>query len=262
MLCVIEDIGLRNYQEDRHSICFNFFKDFHYFSVFDGHGDEKVAVFLKLYFLKIITNELIKSYPQISIEKCLYNAMKTANKIIPYNISVNAGSTAIIIIKQNTNIYVANIGDSRVVINNFDKAVQVTEDHKPDVPAEYNRIINLGGKVTKDIYGIARINNILSLSRSIGDFNLLPYISWVPDIYRMQITDANKYLIAATDGLWDVFENQELVNYINNNLSEFNNDLQHIDNRMSVLCKNLLKIARLKGSKDNITILLLTLCNY
>jgi serine/threonine protein phosphatase PrpC len=63
MLYTIEDIGLRNYQEDRHSICFNFFQDFHYLAVFDGHGDDKVAIFLKLYLKDVIKRELINFYP-------------------------------------------------------------------------------------------------------------------------------------------------------------------------------------------------------
>lgn len=259
MLYVIEDIGSRKYQEDKHSICFNFFKNFHYFSVFDGHGDDKVAIFLKLHLKDIIKTELNKSYQKISIEQCLYNAIKIINTIIPYNIGLHSGSTVIVIIKQQDKIFIINIGDSRVITNNFNKAIQITEDHKPDVPSEYKRITDLGGSVTEDIYGTYRINNILSLSRAIGDFHLLPYISSEPDIYSMKINKSNKYLIAATDGLWDVFDNQELINYINKFIENIDLELNNHEKKISSICKNLIKIARKKGSKDNITILLLIL---
>lgn len=255
MLCAIEDIGQRNYQEDRHSICFNFFKEFHYFAVFDGHGDDKVSVFLKLYLKDVIKTELHNSYPQKTIEQCLFNSFIKISSILPKEISMHSGSTALVILKHNNILYVANVGDSRVIINNNDKAISISEDHKPSDISEYNRIIALGGKVIRDNYGTHRVNGTLSLSRAIGDIYLKPYVSSIPDIYTVKLSNANNYLIAASDGLWDVFDNQELVNLINNN-----NIIQDKnDNKLKTICKKIVSLARSKGSGDNITILFLML---
>jgi serine/threonine protein phosphatase PrpC len=255
MLYTIEDIGLRNYQEDRHSICFNFFQDFHYLAVFDGHGDDKVAIFLKLYLKDVIKRELINFYPSKTIEQCLFNAFKKLDAILPKDIAMNSGSTALVIIKQDNILYIANVGDSRVIINNNETAIPISEDHKPSDILEYNRIKKLGGHVIKDSYGTARVNGILSLSRAIGDIYLTPYVSSVPDIYTVKLSKANNYLIAASDGLWDVFDNQELINLINDN----NILIDKNDNKLKNMCKKMVSLARLKGSADNITILLLIL---
>lgn len=252
MLIAIQDKGLRNYQEDRYTFQYNFFKNFNYFAVFDGHGDDKVSNFLKYNFMNIIKEQLEKYYPSTSIEQCLYNSFIKIHETIPYEIGKNSGSTALISIQNNNIFYIANIGDSRAIINDGNFSKQITIDHKPNVSNEYLRIRKLGGNVTKDNNGVWRINNRLALSRAFGDFTSLPYISYIPDIFKIKINNNNNYLIMASDGLWDVCDNQEIINIINN--SYVKNDQQ-----ISIICKKLLQVSRSKGSTDNITILFIVL---
>jgi protein phosphatase PTC4 len=45
-------------------------------------------------------------------------------------------------------ILTANLGDSRaIVVNSSGTYKQITTDHKPELPAELQRIINSGGRV-------------------------------------------------------------------------------------------------------------------
>lgn len=258
MLYVIEDIGGREYHEDRHCIEFNIYKDIHYFAVFDGHGNEKVAVFMKMFFKDILKIELGKSN-RIPIEQCLYNAFLRLQTIIPKDIAINSGSTALVILKQGNTLYVANVGDSRAIMSSNKKAIPITEDHKPNKKEEYDRITQLGGFVIRDPYGTPRVNGTLALSRAIGDFYLSPYVSWVPDIYTVKLNPSNKYLVAASDGLWDVYDNQELVDYINSFV--FNNSSSNTTQSKlyNTLCIDLLRRTRSKGSSDNVTIMLFVL---
>lgn len=62
--------------------------------------------------------------------------------------------------------YTANIGDSRAVLCRAGSAVALSNDHKPDLPSEHNRIQKAGGFVEKN-----RINGSLNLSRAFGDFD-------------------------------------------------------------------------------------------
>ena len=257
MLYVIEDIGSRDYQEDRNHVILNFYKDFNYFAVFDGHGDHKVSSFLKLYFADILKSELLANGNE-PIEKTLFSAFNRLNKILPKNIATHAGSTALIVLQNESVMYVANVGDSRAIINNGEKAHSITIDHKPDLEKEYTRIQRDGGFVTRDPFGVARVNGTLAMSRAVGDFYLQPFVSWVPDIFTVKLLKSNRFVVVASDGVWDVLSNQHVVDIVNNGLKQ--NDL-NIDPKktMNIISRNLLKESRIRGSGDNITILLLIL---
>ena len=93
------------------------------------------------------------------------------NSFMPKNsddIALGTGCTACSALITPTEIYVANAGDSRAVLakKSGDKlvAVELSTDHKPDLPEEKSRIEKAGGFVEEN-----RVKGILNLSRSIGD---------------------------------------------------------------------------------------------
>lgn len=64
-----------------------------------------------------------------------------------------SGTTASIVVIRQDRMYVAHVGDSAVVLgvqdhpsDEFIRAVEVTQDHKPDLPKERERIEGLGGR--------------------------------------------------------------------------------------------------------------------
>lgn len=80
------------------------------------------------------------------------------------NIAMYTGCTASVILVTDTDIYCANAGDSRSVVSNSGKAIEMSVDHKPDLPSEKYRIEKAGGFVEEN-----RVKGILNLSRSLGD---------------------------------------------------------------------------------------------
>lgn len=83
-------------------------------------------------------------------------------------IAFNAGCTACSALITPTQIIVANSGDSRCVLakRNGTKytAVDLSVDHKPDLPSEKQRIERAGGFVED-----SRVKGVLALSRALGD---------------------------------------------------------------------------------------------
>ena len=64
-----------------------------------------------------------------------------------------SGTTASVVIIRGQRMYVAHVGDSAVVLgvqddplDQFIRAVEVTQDHKPELPRERERIEGLGGR--------------------------------------------------------------------------------------------------------------------
>lgn len=241
MIYVIEDKNKREYMEDTHCIEFNIYNNYDYFGIFDGHGSDKVAIFAKLYLKEIIKKELSIASKQCE-EETLLKSLRIFNNILPKDISQDAGSTAVVILRKEKTYWIANIGDSRIIMNSNKIAVSISEDHKPNLEREYKRITDLGGFVV-NMYGVPRLMGNLALSRALGDFNLVPYVTWEPDIYKVECNASNQFFIAASDGLFDVLSNQEAVNII----------LSSVD--IAESCKKLVHIAKVKGSTDNITVL-------
>ena len=75
------------------------------------------------------------------------------------------GCTACVSLVTPNKIYVANAGDSRAVAALDKASYELSEDHKPENKNERKRIENASGFVEDN-----RVNGILNLSRSIGDF--------------------------------------------------------------------------------------------
>lgn len=65
----------------------------------------------------------------------------------------------------NKTLYIASVGDSQCIIsaNKYRKLISV--EHNPNHPDEKRRIEAAGGKVKNN-----RVNGLLSMSRSLGDF--------------------------------------------------------------------------------------------
>jgi serine/threonine protein phosphatase PrpC len=80
------------------------------------------------------------------------------------NIALYTGCTACVAIITETEIICANAGDSRCVLSNDGKAIEMSMDHKPDLPTEKARIEKAGGFVEEN-----RVKGVLNLSRSLGD---------------------------------------------------------------------------------------------
>lgn len=156
------------------------------------------------------------------------------------------GTAALVVLVENDRkrLIVANAGDQRAVVAKGDIAVAITTDHKPDEPGERLRIYDLGGFVNEQ----KRVNGILALSRSLGDSDLQPYVTYVPEVNFVDLSSGDyRFLIIACDGLWDVVSNQKAIEIVN----------KHIDPIRAAAA--LRDYAHLLGSTDNISVIVFRL---
>uniref|UniRef100_A0A7N6BXS7 protein-serine/threonine phosphatase n=1 Tax=Anabas testudineus TaxID=64144 RepID=A0A7N6BXS7_ANATE len=131
----------------------------------------------------------------------------------------DSGTTAVVALIRGKQLIVANAGDSRCVVSERGKAVDMSYDHKPEDEVELARIKNAGGKVTMD----GRVNGGLNLSRAIGDHfykrnKALPpeeqMISAMPDVKVLTLNEDHDFMVIACDGIWNVLSSQEVVDFI------------------------------------------------
>ena len=165
---------------------------------------------------------------------------KVDNKIKDLNL-LNIGSTACIVYitkeKVKKVLYSANIGDTRSLLISGNDYKRLSYDHRATDPEEFKRIVQEGGIV----FG-GRVYGTLMLSRAFGDWELKTYgVSSEPHVTKINISENDKYVIIATDGVWDTLDDDDVFQMSKN-----------IDNSKD-LCDNIVGKALDKGSMDNIS---------
>ena len=230
--------GWRSNMEDAHLAEMHLDNRHSLFGVFDGHGGVEVAKYCSIYLPNILANN--QNYKNGNYEQALKESFielddvllkdETGSILKEYKVSNEgmesyAGATANVVLVTETDIYVANTGDSRCYLYTKDKKLEMLSfDHKPDNDIEYKRIIEAGGTVSE-----GRVNENLNLSRAIGDLeykrnaNLKPeqqIISAMPDIVTRKITDDIGFLLMGCDGVWETLTAEEICEGIQQRLSQ------------------------------------------
>ncbi|KAL1300703.1 probable protein phosphatase 2C 52 [Arachis ipaensis] len=144
-----------------------------------------------------------------------------------------SGSTAVTIVKQGSNLFMSNIGDSRAIMGSKDSndsmvAIQLTIDLKPDLPKEAERIKRCKGRVfaLQDEPEVPRVwlpfddAPGLAMARAFGDFCLKDYgVISIPEFSYRLLTDKDEFIVLASDGVWDVLSNEEVVEIVSTALT-------------------------------------------
>ncbi|KAK4353338.1 hypothetical protein RND71_028856 [Anisodus tanguticus] len=213
--------------------------------VFDGHGENGHRVSkLVMNKLPYLLLKLILFLPKITSPKqnvadknfnkwkeaCL-SSFKVMDKDIKSLEKLDcscSGTTAVVAIKQDDDLIIANLGDSRAVLGRKTEegvieAVQLTTDLKPSLPSEAERIRKCDGRVLalKEEPHIQRVwlphrdAPGLAMSRAFGDFMLKDYgIISKPDVSYHHISPNDQFIVLATDGVWDVLSNDDVVSIV------------------------------------------------
>ncbi|VVA95088.1 unnamed protein product [Arabis nemorensis] len=265
----------------------------HFFGVYDGHGGYQVADYCRdrLHFalaeeIERIKDELCKRNTgegrQVQWEKVFTSCFLTvdgeiggkisravvgsSDKVLEAVASETVGSTAVVALVCSSHIVVSNCGDSRAVLFRGKEAMPLSVDHKPDREDEYARIENAGGKVIQ--WQGARVFGVLAMSRSLGDRYLKPYVIPEPEVTFMPRSREDECLILASDGLWDVLNNQEVCEIARRRILMWHKKHgpppltergKGTDPACQAAAEYLSVLALQKGSKDNISIIVVDL---
>ncbi|CAN6219265.1 unnamed protein product [Urochloa humidicola] len=208
--------------------------------VFDGHGPHghlvarRVRDALPLRLMSAVrASKAGMDMPAAVWRKAFARAYKAMDKDLRSHATLDcfcSGSTAVTVLKLGSDLYMANIGDSRAVLGSRDGAaaggmvaVQLTVDLKPDVPSEAERIKKCRGRVfaLQDEPEVPRVwlpfddAPGLAMARAFGDFCLKDYgVISVPEFFHWSLTEKDQFVILASDGVWDVLSNQEAVDIV------------------------------------------------
>ena len=230
---------------------------FLYMAVCDGHGVEghEVSGFIKRTLPKDLSNALMNKEILTSDKnnkKKIYNIIgstfiKVNEKLISNEAinSIFSGTTCVSLIYTPIKLICANIGDSRAVVGRYDKnnkkwiSINLSRDHKPTEEDEARRILKKGGRIkpfldeeTGTEVGPPRVwvrdDEVpgLAMTRSFGDrVAAIAGTICVPEIKEYAFHEGDKFVILASDGVWEFISSEECINiigkfYENNNIVE------------------------------------------
>ena len=241
-----EDHGERDYMEDQGKSIENLNGDPNQilFCLFDGHGGGEVSEFLKNNFSEYMKKTLpFKNYPSdfAKLFKLLDKKVESLN-------APEAGSTAGIAYIEKINgkrfLYCANVGDTRsILIKKNNRILRLSYDDRVSDRKEKERIIKQGGIIFN-----GRIYGQLMLSRCFGDWSIKEYgVIVLPHVARIELTSDDLYLILATDGVWDVLSDDDIVK------------LTQINSNSLGICKNIVIESLNRESEDNISCFVISL---
>lgn len=153
-----------------------------------------------------------------------------------------SGSTCVSVLIVGNKVFCANVGDSRATLarrkeitsggaapgQNYKMVgIPLNRDHKADEPDEQARILNAGGRVAayRDMQGNplgpARVWHLnedipgLAMSRSFGDQAAAEVgVNAIPEITEMNLLESDKFMILASDGVWEFISNDQAVNIV------------------------------------------------
>jgi len=236
-------LAIPSLQEAAGPSCHSGWRDTSVFGVMDGHGGEHVAHFCERYLplalaqgpSEDVASALVSAFhrmDELLFDPTNHDELQSLSNDLspvfggrPANPD-SIGCTAVVCCVRPDSITVANAGDSRAVLCRRGVAIEMSEDHKPNLPGEMRRIQRAGGCVMEQrVAGQThyRVNGNLNLSRSIGDlgykqnFHLLPkdqMICSTPDVRTFWRQPGDEFMVIACDGVWDVLSSQEVVDYI------------------------------------------------
>ncbi|NWR22554.1 PPM1L phosphatase, partial [Emberiza fucata] len=245
--------GRRDHMEDRFEVITDLVNKTHpsIFGIFDGHGGEASA------HLEMTNNSTTtkKKRGDAGGRMVQGKAWMCSHPpgLSPVVLCLPpAGTTCLIALLSDKELTVANVGDSRGVLCDKDgNAIPLSHDHKPYQLKERKRIKRAGGFISFN--GSWRVQGILAMSRSLGDYPLknLNVVIPDPDILSFDLDKLQpEFMILASDGLWDAFSNEEAVRFIKERLDE-----PHFG------AKSIVLQSFYRGCPDNITVMVVKFRN-
>ncbi|KAL1822658.1 hypothetical protein ACET3Z_009436 [Daucus carota] len=224
-----------------------------FIGVYDGHGGPEAARFvndnlfpnLKKFtseHQEVSANVIRKAY--LSTEEAFLSLVREQWRSKPQIASVGTCCLAGIIC--NGHLYVANAGDSRVVLGRAERAVrgvtalQLSTEHNASMQSVRDELRSMHPDDSQIVvlkHKVWRVKGIIQISRSIGDAYLKksefnreplsakfrlpvpfkkPILSAEPSILIHKLSSKDQFLIFASDGLWEHLSNQEAVNIVYN----------------------------------------------
>eukprot|EP00051_Salpingoeca_urceolata_P016613 m.221939 g.221939 ORF g.221939 m.221939 type:complete len:378 (+) comp18729_c2_seq2:943-2076(+) len=242
--------GRKQFNEDRSQMFTD--GDTDTFAVFDGHSGPHAAEFASSHLRDAVAQCRATQKDSANLEALAEGVIHSIDvgfraEALPTPDRCRTGTTANLVLRRGRELVVANTGDSRAVLYGAEGLPRpLSEDHRPSLDSEADRIHAAGGKITRN-----RVNGTLAMTRALGAYFLRSSgVISNPDVMSHAVSDEDCFVLLATDGLFDFVSNAEACETVRMSVSP--EDAVH----------SLVDLALAYGSSDNVTAMVIPLPNW
>ena len=234
MVGIVSDIGMvRNLNEDyaKYLEC----NDFKIYVVADGMGGHNAGEVASKMAAEGIVNYVGENFSENTKDVVLKNAIEKVNKDIYFHSLKNdclngMGTTITACLITKDWIKIANVGDSSCFGITNNEIIKITKDH-----SLVQELVDSGSISENEAANHPKKNII---TRAIGTSDKVNV-----DIFDIIENKYDKYVLCS-DGLTNELTKEDIIEVINE------------EKDLSLACERLVNIAKYKGGRDNITVLL------
>ena len=234
MVGIVSDIGMvRNLNEDyaKYLEC----NDFKIYVVADGMGGHNAGEVASKMAAEGIVNYVGENFSENTKDVVLNNAIEKVNKDIYFHSLKNdclngMGTTITACLITKDWIKIANVGDSSCFGITNNEIIKITKDH-----SLVQELVDSGSISENEAANHPKKNII---TRAIGTSDKVNV-----DIFDIIENKYDKYVLCS-DGLTNELTKEDIIKVINE------------EKDLSLACERLVNIAKYKGGRDNITVLL------
>ena len=234
MVGIVSDIGMvRNLNEDyaKYLEC----NDFKIYVVADGMGGHNAGEVASKMAAEGIVNYVGENFSENTKDVVLKNAIEKVNKDIYFHSLKNdclngMGTTITACLITKDWIKIANVGDSSCFGITNNEIIKITKDH-----SLVQELVDSGSISENEAANHPKKNLI---TRAIGTSDKVNV-----DIFDIIENKYDKYVLCS-DGLTNELTKEDIIKVINE------------EKDLSLACERLVNIAKYKGGRDNITVLL------
>lgn len=227
--------------------------------MFDGHGGEWAAEYVSTHLPETVSRESQYHSGSKSKDTALQKAFLRCDEQCLSEQAASgesSGTTAVAVLIDHNDIFVANCGDSRAILCRAGCAVELTQDHKPTDATEKARMESAGASVPDGSNYVEFGEQGLAVARAFGNPLFKANASKkadaqiiIPHPHQSRTArelGRDEFLVLATDGLWNVCTHQYVVDFVRKRL------LQNLD--AEDIAHKLTQHALDKKTNDNVTV--------
>jgi len=256
-----------------------------FFGVYDGHRGNLCSEFMAKNFhtrlLKKLSDTSNCQWPNRRVGEAIQDVFADLDtEFMHKNRTVPDGCAACVSLVMGSLLFTAHVGDSRAVLcqkgaDDSHLTIDITEDHRPTVQKEADRVKAVGGDIVEyaggfrvahkdfekkereqrkaEAQGMGKTGQepqLVHLTRALGDRDFKgpsgkELITVKPDVRCIRLDPSHRFVALACAGISDVMANEEVIF-----------ELAFVRESLKASCASVVQEAFKRGSEENLTVIL------